>query len=226
MYRSKRYQEAAEMVDSKQLYAPAEAVALAKKTANTKFDASVEIHVRLGIDPKKSDQQVRGTVSLPHGTGKTKKVAAAVSEAKKKDAEAAGADEVLDEEAITKLAQTGKYDFDVLVATPDMMPKLAKAAKVLGPKGLMPNPKSGTVGPDVAKMVENLKKGMIAYRNDGGAIVHTTIGKSSFSEEQLLENYEAMIEALKKVKPSSSKGVYLKAVSMAATMGPGINVAV
>lgn len=226
MKRSTRYQEAAALVDAKTLYAPAEAVAIAKKTANTKFDASIEAHVRLGIDPKKSDQQVRGTVSLPHGTGKTKKVAAAVGEAKKKDAEAAGADVILDEEGITKLAQTGKYDFDVLVATPPMMPKLAKAAKVLGPKGLMPNPKSGTVGPDVAKMIENLKKGMVAYRNDDGAIVHTAIGKASFSEEQLLENYEALIEALRKAKPSSSKGVYLKGVTLAATMGPGISVAV
>jgi len=226
MQRSKRYQEAAALVDTKQLYAPAEAIALAKKTANTKFDATIEIHAKLGIDPKKSDQQVRGTVSLPHGTGKTKKVAAAVSEAKAKDAKAAGADVILDQEGIDKLAQTGKYDFDVLVATPDMMPKLAKAAKVLGPKGLMPNPKSGTVGPDVAKMVDNLKKGMVAYRNDGTAIVHSAIGKASVSEAQLLENFEAMIDALKKVKPSSSKGVYLKGVTIAATMGPGIAVSI
>lgn len=226
MQRSKRYKEAVALIDPKTLYAPAEAVALVKKTANTKFDATIEVHVRLGIDPKKSDQQVRGTISLPHGTGKTKKVAAAVSEAKKKEAEAAGADAILDEEGIDKLAQTGKYDFDVLVATPDMMPKLAKAAKVLGPKGLMPNPKSGTVGPDVAKMIDLLKKGMVAYRNDGGAIVHSAIGKASFTEAQLLENFEAMIDALKKAKPGSSKGVYLKGVTLAATMGPGISVGV
>lgn len=225
MQRSKRYQEAAEKVDPKNTYSMEEAIALAKSTANTKFDSSVEVHVRLGIDPKKSDQQVRGTVSLPHGTGKTKRVAAFVSEGKKKDAEAAGADLVLDEEGIAELAKSGKVDFDVAVATPDMMPKLAKAAKVLGPKGLMPNPKSGTVGPDVAKMVESLKKGMVAFRNDGGAIIHSSIGKSSFTEEQLRENYESFMDAVRKGKPSSSKGTYLKGITLTTTMGPGIKVA-
>jgi len=224
MERSKRYQEAAAKVDPKNIYSVDEAVALAKGTSNTKFDASVEVHVRLGINPKKSDQQVRGTVSLPHGTGKTKKVAAFVSEDKKKDAKAAGADHIYDEEAIAELAKSGKIDFDVAVATPDMMPKLAKAAKVLGPRGLMPNPKSGTVGPDVTKMIESLKKGMVAFRNDGGAIIHSSIGKSSFSEEQLKENYESFMDAVRKAKPSTSKGAYLKNVTMTTTMGPGIKV--
>lgn len=226
MKRSKRYEEAAALIDAKALYTPEEAVALVKKTANTKFDASIEVHIRLGIDPKKSDQQIRGTVSLPHGTGKTKKVAAAVSEDKQKDAKAAGADVILDEEGITKLAQTGKFDFDVLVATPDMMAKLAKAAKVLGPRGLMPNPKSGTVGPDIAGMIDLLKKGMVGYRNDSGAIVHSAIGKASFTEEQLLENFEEMLSAINKAKPGSSKGIYIKSVTLAASMSPGIRVAV
>lgn len=224
MYRSKRYQEAAGEVDPKKTYPVEEAIELAQKTSKTKFDSSVEVHVRLGIDPKKSDQQVRGTVSLPYGTGKTKRVAAFVGADKEKEAKEAGADFVGDEASIDELAKSGKIDFDVAVATPDMMPKLAKAAKVLGPKGLMPNPKSGTVGPDVAKMVENLKKGMVAFRNDDGGIIHTTIGKVSFEKEKLLENYEALIEALKKSKPSSSKGAYLKGITVSTTMGPGIRV--
>lgn len=226
MKRSKRYEEAAALIDAKALYSSEDAVALVKKTANTKFDATVEVHICLGIDPKKSDQQIRGTVSLPHGTGKTKKVAAAVTEDKQKDAKAAGADVILDEESIAKIAQTGKFDFEVLVATPDMMPKLAKVAKVLGPRGLMPNPKSGTVGPDIAGMIDALKKGMVGYRNDSGAIVHSVIGKASFTEEQLLENLETMIDAIKKAKPGNSKGIYVKSITLATSMGPGIHLAV
>jgi large subunit ribosomal protein L1 len=226
MARSNRYKEAAALIDPKKTYAADEAVALAKKTSNTKFDGSVEVHVRLGIDPKKSDQQVRGTVSLPHGTGKTKKVAAFVGADKEAEAKEAGADVIGDEAYIEELARSGKIDFDVAVASPDMMPKLAKAAKVLGPRGLMPNPKSGTVGPNVKKMVSDLKKGMIAFRSDDGGIVHTVIGKASFDESKLKENFDALMEALRRAKPGSSKGVYLKSVTMTTSMGPGIRVAV
>ena len=223
--RSKRYQEAKKLVDSKKTYAPEEAFAIVKKTANTKFDATIELHVHLGIAPKKGEQQVSGTLSLPHGTGgKSKKVMAIVSSAKEKEAKEAGADIVGGEELIEEIAKTGKLDYDIAEATPDMMPKLAKVAKILGPKGLMPNPKTETVGADVKKMVGELKKGKIAFKTDDGANIHFIIGKASFSETQLLENAAAAIDALKRLKPASSKGIYLLQVVTAATMGPGVKV--
>ena len=221
----KKYTEAAKLVDSKKVYSIEEAAELVKKTSTAKFDATVEVHVGLGIDAKKSDQSVRGTVSLPHGSGKVKKVMAFVSSGKEKEAKDAGADIIGGEESINEIAKTGKFDFDIAVATPDMMPKLAKVAKILGPKGLMPNPKTETVSTNVTKMISELKKGKIAFKNDDGAIVHTVIGKVSFDAAKLKENYEALMEALKKVKPSNSKGIFIKYAIVASTMGPGIRVA-
>lgn len=218
----KRYAEATKLVDPGKTYSTAEAIDLVKKTSNTKFDASVEVHIRLGIDPKKSDQQVRGTVGLPHGTGKTKKVAAFVAADKEKEAKEAGADIVGGEEMIAELLKTQKIDFDIAVSTPDMMPKMAKVAKILGPKGLMPNPKSETVSPNVTKMISELKKGKIAFKSDDAGIIHTVVGKVSFDAQKLVENYEALMEAIRKAKPSSSKGTYLKSVTIATSMGPGI----
>jgi large subunit ribosomal protein L1 len=221
----KKYQEAAKLIDPKKVYGIDEAVELVKKTNVTKFDATVEVHVRLGIDPKKSDQSIRGTVVLPNGSGKSKTVMAFVTSAKEKEAKEAGADFIGTEETLAEIAKTGKINFDVAVATPDMMPKLAKVAKVLGPKGLMPNPKSDTVSTNVTKMISELKKGKVAFKNDDGAIVHTIIGKASFSAAQLKENYEALMEALRKAKPSNSKGIFIKGATIANTMGPGIRVA-
>jgi len=218
----KKYKAAAALIEPGKIYSAEEAMDLAKKTSTAKFDATVEIHLRLGIDPKKSDQQVRGTASLPNGTGKTKKVIAFVNADKEKEAKDAGADVIGTEEMIAEIAKTGKYDFDVAVATPDMMPKLAKVAKVLGPKGLMPNPKSDTVGTNVAKMVSELKKGKIAYKSDDYGIVHTILGKVSFDQKKLVENYETLLEAIRKSKPSSSKGVFLQNVTVTTTMGPAI----
>ena len=223
--RGKKYKEAAKQVDSKKTYSIDEASELVKKVSTAKFDGAVEVHVRLGIDPKKSDQQVRGTVSLPHGTGKTKKLIAFVSADKEKDAKDAGADIIGSQETIDEIAKTGKFDFEIAVATPDMMPKLAKVAKVLGPKGLMPNPKSETVSANVTKMVSELKKGKVAFKSDDAGIVHTVVGKVSFDAAKLKENYEALMEALRKAKPSSSKGVFIKNATLAPTMGPGIKVA-
>ena len=220
--RGKKYREAAKLVDPKKAYSIDEAVELVKETATAKFDSSVEVHLRLGIDVKKGDQLVRGTVSLPHGTGKTKKVAAFVASDKEAAAKEAGADIVGGEELIAEIAKTGKYDFEIAVATPDMMPKLAKVAKILGPKGLMPNPKSDTVGTNIAKLVGELKKGKIAFKNDGNGIVHTVIGKVSFDAQKIKENYETLLETIRKAKPSSSKGTFLKSVYLTATMGPSI----
>jgi len=222
MKKGKKYVEAAKLIDAKKIYGTEEAMELAKKSSTTKFDGSVEVHLRLGIDPKKSDQQVRGTVVLPHGSGKTRKVIAFVSGDKEKEAKEAGADLIGNEETIDTIAKSGKIDFDVAVATPDMMPKLAKAAKVLGPKGLMPNPKSDTVGTNVAKMVSELKKGKLAFKTDDYGIVHTVIGKVSFDAKALAENYETLLDVIRKAKPSASKGVYLKSVTVATTMGPAI----
>lgn len=197
---------------------------MSKKTATTKFESSVEVHVRLGIDVKQSDQQIRATITFPHSTGKTKKIAAFVPEAKQKEAKEAGADMVGAEDLIDEIAKTNKVDFDIAVATPDMMPKLAKIAKVLGPKGIMPNPKTDTVGPNVKKLVEDLKKGKVAYKNDAQGIVHQAIGKTSLNASALLENFQSLIESLRKHKPSSAKGLYFKSVTLSSTMGPGIKV--
>ncbi len=218
----KKYKAAAALIDPKKTYNAEEAMELAKKTSVTKFDGTVEVHLRLGIDPKKSDQQVRGTVVLPHGSGKTRKVIAFVSADKEKEAKEAGADAIGTLETIDEIAKTGKFEWDLAVATPDMMPKMAKVAKVLGPKGLMPNPKSDTVGTNVAKMVSELKKGKLAFKADDYGIVHAVIGKVSFDAKALVENYETLLEALRKSKPASSKGVYLKNVTVATTMGPAI----
>ncbi|MCK9361227.1 50S ribosomal protein L1 [Patescibacteria group bacterium] len=224
MAHSKRYTELKKLVDPKKAYAPEEAMALVKKTANTKFTGSVEVHINLGIDVKKGDQQVRSTIIFPHSIGKAKKVIAFVAPDKEKDAKDAGADIIGTEEILDQIAKTGKIDFEVAVATPDMMPKLAKVAKVLGPTGLMPNPKTDTVGTNVKKMIEDVKKGKVAFKNDTTGNIHQNIGKSDMSEKELLENFMILIEAVKKVKPASAKGTYLNSVTLTSTMGPGVKV--
>lgn len=222
---SKRMNDLKTKVDANKVYSLDDALALVKSTSTVKFDASVEVHARLGIDVGKSDQQIRATVALPHGTGKKTVIAAFVGANDEKAATDAGADFVYSETEI-KGFQSGatKIEFDIAVATPEMMPKLAIAAKVLGPKGLMPNPKTGTVDKDVAKMVTELKKGKVAFKNDDTGNVHASIGKVSFDTAKLKENYESLVEALKKAKPSSSKGTYLKALYLTSSMGPSIKV--
>ena len=212
-------------LDLEKRYTLKEAVALAKKTANAKFDETLEVHFKLGIDVKQSDQQVRSTVSLPHGTGKTKKIAVIAKGEKEKEAQAAGADIYGGTELIEKIFG-GFMDFDILVVTPDMMKDAAKLGKTLGPKGLMPNPKSGTVTFDVAKTVKELKAGRIEFKADPQGIVHAVAGKLSFPEEKLVESVQTVIDAVLKVKPSSSKGVYMESVFLSSTMGAGIAVAV
>lgn len=226
MSRSKRYQELSKKVDPTKLYLVDEALALVKETSKTKFDGSVELHVRLGIDATKGEQQVRGTVSLPHGSGKTVAIAVFAEADKAKDAKAAGADVVGGTELIDEIKNTGKISFEIAIATPDMMKHMAKVAKVLGPKGLMPSPKSETVTNDVAKTVQELKKGKVAFKNDTTANVHMVIGKVSFAPEQLKANLLAAVDAIRKAKPASSKGTYLQHISVNATMGPGISVSV
>lgn len=221
---SKRMTALNSKVDKDKVYSVEEAIKLVKETSTVKFDASVEVHVKLGLDVKKSDQQIRATVSLPHGTGKTKKVAAFVGPNDEKAAKEAGADFIYGEDEIKKIKDSGKIEFDIAVSTTEMMPKLAVAAKVLGPKGLMPNPKTDTVGPDIKKMITELKKGKAAFKNDDTANVHQAIGKSSFTEEQLKENYQAFIDALLKAKPKSAKGTYLSAIHLCSSMGPSIKV--
>lgn len=200
------------------------AVTVVKTNATAKFDETVEMHFSLGIDPKQGDQQIRGTISFPHGTGKTKRVAAFVDAANEAAAKAAGADIIATEETIDEIVRTGKIDFDVAVAVPAMMTKLAKAAKVLGPRGLMPNPKTDTVNPNVAKMIEEQKAGKISFKNDNTGNVHMIVGKASFSLEKLQENVTTAIEAIRKVKPVSSKGIYFKSVTLTSTMGPAIRI--
>ena len=223
---SKRMDELKTQIDSTKVYSLDEALDLVQKTSTVKFDASVEVHVKLGIDTKKSDQQIRSTVVLPHGTGNTKTVAAFVGPNDEKTAKEAGADFVFGEEDIKKIKDTGKVEFEIAVATPEMMPKLAVAAKILGPKGLMPNPKTDTVGTDLNKMIGELKKGKAAFKNDDGAIVHQIIGKVSFDKAKLKENYKALIEALTKVKPVKSKGAYIKSAHLTSSMGTSIKVEV
>lgn len=226
MSHSKRFEELKGLIDAKKAYSTEEAIDLVKKTATTKFDSSVEVHVRLGIDPKKSDQMVRGNVSLPHGTGKTKKVAAIVgNDADAKEAKDAGADLVGGQEMIDEIAKTGKYEAEVFVTTPDMMPKMAKVAKVLGPKGLMPSPKNETVTTNLTKTINELRKGKVSFKADDTANLHQVIGKSSFSKEQLTENFTTLMDAVRKAKPGSSKGVYLVSVTLTSTMGPAVKVA-
>lgn len=220
---SKRHRKNVELVDRTKSYILADAVGLLKKAAPAKFNETVELHIKLGVDPKKADQQVRGTVSLPHGTGKTLKVAVLAKGEKIKEAEAAGADFAGDNELIEKIAG-GFLDFDVLVATPDIMRETGKLGKVLGPKGLMPNPKAGTVTPNVGQAVKEIKAGKIEYRVDDQGICHAGIGKIKFEEKQISDNAAALIKTLVSVKPASAKGTYLIAAHLTSSMGPGIKV--
>jgi large subunit ribosomal protein L1 len=217
----KNYRNAFAKVDRDHFYAPLEAVRLAKETATTKYDSTVEVVFRLGVDPRQADQMVRGTVNLPHGTGKTAKVIVFANAAKAEEARAAGADEVGGDDLIEKVA-AGYTDFDAAVATPDLMGKVGRLGKVLGPRGLMPNPKTGTVTMDVTKAVSDIKGGKIEFRVDKHANLHFIIGKASFSETQLLENYVAALDEVLRLKPSSSKGRYISKATMTTTMGPGI----
>lgn len=220
---SKKRQEINKLVDRTKFYSIDEAAQLVKKINLTKFDSSVDLHVRLGIDPRKADQALRGTVSLPNGSGKSKSVLVFCKPEKEADAKSAGADYVGLEEFITKIEQ-GWTDVDVIIATPDVMATIAKLGRVLGPRNLMPNPKSGTVTPDVGKAVEEVKKGKIAFRVDKFGIVHSSIGRISFTPEQIKQNAEEFLTTLVKMKPSTAKGIYMKSVSMASTMSPGINI--
>lgn len=217
----KKYRASLEKIDKNQLYEPEQALALVKELATAKFDETVEVAFRLGVDPKRADQQVRGAVVLPHGTGKTKRVLVFAKGEKAKEAEEAGATYVGDEDLIAKVQQ-GWLDFDVVVATPDMMGQVGRLGRILGPKGLMPNPKTGTVTMDVGKAVKDIQAGKIEYRTDKAGNVHAPIGKVSFSTQQLLENLQALAEALIKAKPAASKGTYLRRVTVSSTMGPGI----
>ena len=224
MKHGKKYNEAAKQVDRATLYDPADAVALVKKTATAKFDETVELHIRTGCDGRHAEEQIRGAVVLPHGTGKTVRVLVFAKGDKFNEAEAAGADFVGGDELIPKIQNEGWLDFDVVVATPDMMGVVGRLGKVLGPKGLMPNPKAGTVTMDVTKAINDIKAGKIEYRLDKSNIVHCPIGKVSFSEEQLTENLKAIMDAIVKAKPASLKGTYLKSITISSTMGPGVKV--
>jgi len=224
MAKSKRYVAAKQLVEKSKVYSIDEAVALLKKTATAKYDESVELHIKLGIDATKSDQQIRGTITLPHGVGKSKKVIAFVESEKEAEAKAAGADIVGGEQLIDEIAQSGNLDFDVAVATPAMMPKIAKLARILGPRGLMPNPKTDTVSPNVTKMIAEQKAGKQSFKNDPTGNVHQIFGRASFTEEQLKENLAALVDAIRKMKPSSSKGIFFRNVVVASTTGPGIKI--
>jgi len=222
MKHGKKYVESAKLVDKTKLYDNDEAFSLVVKTAKAKFDESVEAHIKLGVDSRHADQQVRGVVVLPHGTGKTQRVLVFAKADKAKEAEAAGADYVGAEELVAKIQGENWFEFDVVVATPDMMGVVGRLGKVLGPKGLMPNPKSGTVTMDVTKAIEDIKSGKIEYRLDKTNIIHCPIGKVSFGEDKLKENFKTLMEAVVKAKPAAAKGQYLKSISIATTMGPGI----
>ncbi|MFX0548480.1 50S ribosomal protein L1 [Hathewaya histolytica] len=222
--RGKNYIESAKLVDKNALYTPAEALELSIKTSKAKFDETIELAVRLGVDPRHADQQVRGAVVLPHGTGKTVKVLVFAKGEKAKEAEAAGADYVGAEELVEKIQKENWFDFDIAVATPDMMGLVGRIGRVLGPKGLMPNPKSGTVTFDVEKAIKDIKAGKVEYRVDKTAIIHVPIGKKSFGTEKLQDNFKALMEAVIKAKPSAAKGQYVKSVAISSTMGPGVKV--
>ena len=226
MKHGKKYVEAAKQVDRAVAYEPADAVALVKKTAVAKFDETIEVHIRTGCDGRHAEQQIRGAVVLPNGTGKTVKVLVFAKGDKVNEAEAAGADYVGGEELIPKIQNDGWLDFDVVVATPDMMGVVGRLGKVLGPKGLMPNPKAGTVTMDVTKAINDIKAGKIEYRLDKSNIIHVPIGKASFEEGKLQENFDALMEAIVKAKPSALKGQYLKSITLTSTMGPGVKVSV
>ncbi|ADM36163.1 MULTISPECIES: 50S ribosomal protein L1 [Bacillus] len=221
--KGKKYAEAAKLVDRAKAYDVSEAVALVKKTNTAKFDATVEVAFRLGVDPRKNDQQIRGAVVLPNGTGKTQRVLVFAKGEKAKEAEAAGADYVGDTDYINKIQQ-GWFDFDVIVATPDMMGEVGKIGRVLGPKGLMPNPKTGTVTFEVEKAIGEIKAGKVEYRVDKAGNIHVPIGKVSFEDEKLVENFTTMYDTILKAKPAAAKGVYVKNVAVTSTMGPGVKV--
>ncbi|BEL10019.1 50S ribosomal protein L1 [Actinoplanes sichuanensis] len=221
--RSKAYRAAQEKIDANKLYEPKDAITLAKETSPSKFDATVEVAMRLGVDPRKADQMVRGTVNLPHGTGKTARVIVFAQGAKAEEAVAAGADEVGTDELVARI-QGGWLDFDAAIATPDQMAKIGRIARILGPRGLMPNPKTGTVTVDVTKAVNEIKGGKITFRVDKHSNLHLIIGKASFSPEQLIDNYAAVLDEVLRSKPSAAKGKYLKKVTIATTMGPGVQV--
>jgi large subunit ribosomal protein L1 len=221
MQRSKGYRKAVDLVDRSKLYAPAEAIKLAKETTVTKFDATVEVAMRLGVDPRKADQMVRGTVNLPHGTGKTVRVIVFAAGAKAEEAAGAGADEVGTDELVARI-QEGWLDFDAAIATPDQMAKIGRIARILGPRGLMPNPKTGTVTMDVSKAITDIKGGKITFRVDKHSNLHLIIGKASFTEDKLVENYAAVLDEVLRTKPSAAKGKYLKKVTVTTTMGPGV----
>jgi large subunit ribosomal protein L1 len=223
MKHSKAYRKAAELLEEGRIYSPLEAANIAKQTSPSKFDGTVEVAMRLGVDPRKADQMVRGTVSLPHGTGKTARVIVFATGEKADEARAAGADKVGSDDLIQEITD-GFLDFDAAIATPDQMAKVGRIARVLGPRGLMPNPKTGTVTPDVAKAVADIKGGKINFRVDKQANLHIVIGKASFSPEQLVENYAAALDEILRSKPSAAKGKYLRKVTFATTMGPGIPV--
>jgi len=222
MKKGKKYQEAEKLVDRSKTYEPKEALETIEKMPKAKFDETVELHVKLGVDSKQADQQVRGTVVLPHGTGKTQRVLVFAKGDKAKEAEAAGADFVGAEELVPKIEKENWFEYDVIVATPDMMGVIGRLGKVLGPKGLMPNPKSGTVTMDVTKAVKEIKSGKVEYRLDKTNIIHLGFGKVSFGAEKLLENYETIIDAIIKAKPAAAKGQYIKSVAISKTMGPGL----
>ena len=219
----KKYQEACKLIEAGKFYTPAEAMDLVKKTATAKFDETIELHVRLGVDPKYPDQQVRGAIVLPNGTGKTKRVLVFAKGEKVKEAEAAGADFVGSDEIVQKI-QGGWLDFDVAVATPDMMGTVGRLGKILGPRGLMPNPKLGTVTMDLQKAISEVKAGKVEYRTDKAGNVHVVIGKASFDAEKLQQNFQALMDTLIRVKPAAAKGQYIRSITVSATMGPGVPV--
>ena len=224
MKRGKKYVEAAKTIDRGTLYDVADAVSLVKKTAVAKFDETIEAHIRTGCDGRHADQQIRGAVVLPHGTGKKVRILVFAKDAKAEEAKAAGADYVGAEDLIPKIQNEGWFEFDVVVATPDMMGVVGRLGRVLGPKGLMPNPKAGTVTMDVTKAINDIKAGKIEYRLDKTNIIHVPIGKASFTEEQLADNFQTLIDAINKAKPAAVKGQYLKSVTLTSTMGPGVKI--
>ena len=224
MKRGKKYVEAAKAVDRANLYDTEEAIALVKKTAVAKFDETIEAHIRTGCDGRHADQQIRGAVVLPHGTGKKVRILVFAKDAKAEEAKAAGADYVGGDELIPKIQNENWFEFDVVVATPDMMGVVGRLGRVLGPKGLMPNPKAGTVTMDVTKAINEIKAGKIEYRLDKTNIIHVPVGKASFTEEQLADNFQTLIDAINKAKPAAVKGQYLKSVTLTSTMGPGVKI--
>ena len=224
MKRGKKYVEAAKLIERGNLYDKEEAVALVKKSAVAKFDETIEAHIRTGCDVRHADQQIRGAVVLPHGTGKKVRILVFAKDAKAEEAKAAGADYVGAEDLIPKIQNEGWFEFDVVVATPDMMGVVGRLGRVLGPKGLMPNPKAGTVTMDVTKAVNDIKAGKIEYRLDKTNIIHVPLGKASFTEEQLADNFQTLIDAIMKAKPAAVKGQYLKSVTLTSTMGPGVKI--